>query len=91
MRFAATRRGRRGTIIVPHPNLSAKAVPPVVAVLLGLSKKSTRVDGGPQKGMDPGTLDHFLLQTGRFWGYRSGGHNDDDGPLAAGHDAAEVV
>jgi hypothetical protein len=29
MRFAATRRGRRGTIIVPHPNLSAKAMPPL--------------------------------------------------------------
>jgi hypothetical protein len=29
MRFAAIRRGGGGTIIVPHPNLSAKAVPPL--------------------------------------------------------------
>jgi hypothetical protein len=35
MRFSATRRGGGGTMIVPHPKLSARAMPPLWQYFLG--------------------------------------------------------
>jgi hypothetical protein len=54
MRFAASRTGRRGTIIAPHPNLSAKARPPSWQYLSRLLSQRRR--SSPPKECDPCTL-----------------------------------
>src|SRR5215212_1534151 len=71
MRFAATRSGAGGTIIVPHPNLSAKAVPPLWQYLAPVQEPDEPIPA--PKGSESRTPQTFSPANGAAsWGPRRG-------------------
>jgi hypothetical protein len=76
--------GGGGTIIVPHPKLSAKAMPPLWQYFSrSAGKKGKRVHCYPQRTRTPGTPCGFSPATGRFQGTAGRGHDRHRGPPAS--------
>jgi hypothetical protein len=74
-------KGAEGTIIVPHPNLSAKAVPPLGQYFLAAAKADEPISA--PKGRGPRTPSALSLQTSRFQGAARRGQDRHRGPWQA--------